>query len=126
MKILCVVQRFHPVIGGSENLTKSFLDYLSERHEVVVYTSNANDHRSFWNPNKSKIHEENNEKYSIKRFEILTSIENRYDADQKFIFGTSYPGPFLPKMWSELVLKKIDFDLIIVTAYPYDHVRVVA
>jgi len=29
MKILVVIQRYHPVIGGSENLAKNFLDYIS-------------------------------------------------------------------------------------------------
>jgi len=123
MKILAVIQRYHPVIGGSENLAKNFLDYMSKNHSVTVYTTNADDIQSFWYKNSTRISDDNDLEYDVVRNDFLVPTEIKYDEIVKeFPFITNYPGPFSPKMWNELVCKKIDFDLIYVTSFPHDHV----
>lgn len=124
MRILCVTQRYFPVIGGSEILAKNFMDYMAKKHQIFVYTSNADDVQSFWNKNASKINNFVSYDYPIKRYEILTPSEIKFDDNNltKLPLVFDYPGPFLPSMWNDLITAKIDFDLIFVTAYPYDHV----
>ena len=123
MNILTVIQRYDPVIGGSEILTKRFMDYLSKNHNVTVYTTTADDIQSFWNRDASKITEDKSKNNMIKRYDFLTPTEIRYDKNLFTLpLITNHPGPFSPKLWNDLVLKKIDYDLIYVTSFPYDHV----
>ena len=118
MKILFLVQRYHPVIGGSENMIKSFVDYLSKNHNVTVYTTNANSIDSFWNK-KDLIEIDSLE--NIKRFDFVSLKDIPNSLSNELTFATSYPGPFSVSLWRELVISKIDFDLIIASAFPYDH-----
>ena len=124
MKILCVIQRYDPVLGGTEILAKSFMDFLSKTHEVTVYTTTALDIESFWKKNnKNTIISANSNNYEIKRCDFLTPTEIKFDEKlQIFPLINSHPGPFSPKMWHDLVLKKINYDLIYVTSFPYDHI----
>jgi len=122
MKILCGIQRYYPVIGGSETLTKSLMDYLSMKHDVTVYTSMADDVRAFWDSTAKKIMDDYNFKYKVKRYGILTPTELEYVPTQRFSIASSFPGPFLPKMWEDVVMNKLDYDLIFATSYPYDHI----
>ncbi len=120
MKILAVVQRFYPAIGGAEYVLKLYLDYLSSNHEITVYTSNALDLASFWNKkNQQKINfEEKN--FKIKRFEIFTPNEISLN-ELSFPYSISSLGPFCPEMWNSLLNLDDDFDLIIASSFPYDH-----
>ena len=123
MNILTVIQRYHPVIGGSEIFAKSFMDFLAQNHKVTVYTTNAEDIHAFWDKNGKKITSDTTQNYEIKRYDFLTPTEIGFEEKlNDFPFATSYPGPFSPAMWNDLVLKKIDFDLIYATAFPYDHI----
>jgi glycosyltransferase involved in cell wall biosynthesis len=123
LKILCVVQRYYPVIGGAENLMKSIMDYLSLNHDVTVYTTTAKDIEAFWDPTAETTNEENLLNYPLKRFKIATPTEIKFDNDiDSFYMASSHPGPFCPSLWQELVFKKIDYDLIIAASYPYDHI----
>ena len=123
MKILFVIQRYHPVIGGSEIFAKNFVDYLSQRHQVTVYTTFVKNIKALWNKDISKLSETTPLDYPLKRYDNLTPQEIKFDnAVEKLSLVTNHPGPFLPKLWEDLVLKKIDFDLIITTAFPYDHI----
>jgi|SaaInlStandDraft_2_1057019.scaffolds.fasta_scaffold17754_3 glycosyltransferase involved in cell wall biosynthesis len=121
MKILCVIQRFYPAIGGAENLMKSYLDYLSQNHEITVFTSNAIELSSFWNKNTQQIPDFEKLNYSIKRFDI--QIPNETPSELQFSpFSISSLGPFCPEMWNSLLNLKGDFDLIIASSFPYDHI----
>ncbi len=113
---------YFPVIGGSEILAKTFMDHLSKKHSVTVYTTNIDNIEGFWNKDSPKIQEHNSLDYLVKRYEILTPSEIPLDKNlERLPLITNHPGPFIPKLWLDLVLKKIDFDLIFVTAFPYDH-----
>jgi glycosyltransferase involved in cell wall biosynthesis len=50
MKILHVVQAYHPAIGGSEWLTRNFSEQLVSRYgdEVTVFTTNVHKPEAFW------------------------------------------------------------------------------
>lgn len=123
MKILCVIQRFFPVIGGSELLTKTFMDHLSKKHQITIYTTNAFDIKAFWDKNARTIKNNYSLNYEIKRFDFLVPSQIAHDVKlEKFSIPSNYPGPFSPKMWTELVSKQIDYDLIYVTSFPYDHI----
>jgi len=121
MKILCVIQRFYPAIGGAEILMKQYLDYLSLNHDVTVYTSNANHLSDFWNTTKKNTSIDENKNYKIHRFEILTP-SNISPNEFTFPFAISSFGPFCPKMWESLLNMDEKFDLIIASSFPYDHI----
>lgn len=122
MKILFVVQRFPPAVGGTEMLAEKLVEFLSETNEVTVYTTNAIDLDSFWNPH-AKLIETNDlkKKYVIRRYNVLTPSEVDDDL-RKFPFSISMPGPFSPKMWEDIINFGPSFDLIIVSSFPYNHV----
>jgi len=123
VNVLGVVQRYHPVIGGSEILAKSFMDYLAKKHNVTIFTTTADDIESFWDKNSRRITQTSSLNYEVRRFDFLLPTEIKYDKRiTDFPFATNYPGPFSPKMWNDLVLKKIDYDLIYVTSFPHDHI----
>jgi len=123
MRILCVIQRYHPVIGGAEIFTKNIMDYLSKSHEITVYTTNAKDTRSFWNHEGEKIDTNENLDYPVKRFDFLLPDEIKTDEDfEKFSLSSNYPGPFSPSLWKDLMSERPNYDLIFVTAFPYDHI----
>jgi glycosyltransferase involved in cell wall biosynthesis len=120
MKILCVIQRFHPAIGGAENVMKQYLDYLSTNHEIVVYTSDALDLSSFWSKKNSQDIDTKGKNYLVKRFKILTPNEI-HPTKLSFPYSISSLGPFCPEMWDSLLNLDDDFDLIIASSFPYDH-----
>lgn len=121
MKILFVVQRFPPAIGGTEQIAENLANYLSERHDVTVFTTTAFDLDSFWDPNAKKIKENNTGRYNLKRFEIVQPSQVSSEL-AKFPFAVAIPGPFSPTMWKEIIESGSTFDLIVVTSFPYNHV----
>ena len=120
MKILAVIQRFYPAIGGAENVMKRYLDYLSINHEIVVYTSDALDLSSFWSKKNSQDIDTKEKNYLVKRFKILTPNEI-HPTELSFPYSISSLGPFCPEMWDSLLNLDNDFDLIIASSFPYDH-----
>ena len=121
MKILCVSQRFFPVVGGAEKVAENLMDFLSLKHDVTVYTTNASDLNCFWDVEGKKVDSESSKNYKIKRYEILTAErikEDEYDMP----FTITSPGPFCPEMWNDLLNMTEKFDLIVATAFPYTHI----
>lgn len=114
-------QRFYPVIGGAEVILEKYMDFLSKNHNVIVYTTNALSLESFWNSETKKIEVKSPKNYNIKRYDILTPDtipQNLYQLP----FSASSPGPFCPDMWNDLMKMKHKCDLIITSAFPYDHI----
>ncbi|QUC64792.1 glycosyltransferase family 4 protein [Nitrosopumilus sp. K4] len=122
MKILAVIQRYHPAIGGSENLAKEFLDHLSINNNVKVITTNAKEIQSFWYKDTPKIEKRANDEYEIKRCNFEMPSEIKYEPDEKLSIMHSYPGPFSSELWQELVVKKPNADLIYATSFPHNHI----
>jgi len=120
LKILCVIQRFSPAIGGSEQLAEKYVDYLSKNHKIDLITTEAIELDSFWNESKKKHISLPSKPYNIKRFPILTPAE----IPQNFFqlqFPISQPGPFCPELWQYFENLQEKYDLIIGTSFPYDH-----
>jgi len=122
MKILCIVQRYYPVIGGAENHAKKFVDHLQKNHDVDVFTTNALKINAFWNKNEKKIHCQNNSGEKTNRFNFLTPEQLPISLIENFPLSSSHPGPFLANLWSELITNSGNYDLIYVISFPYDHV----
>jgi len=124
MKILFLVQRYHPVVGGAEIHAKHFIEFLSKHHDVTVFTTNAKDLKSFWN-NKAEKNISNTEfqNYSVHRFDFITPENIIPDENLfKFQIALNHPGPFSPKLWEDLFVSNQKFDLILAMSYPYDHI----
>jgi len=121
MKILCVIQRFFPVVGGAENTIEKLMDYLSQKHEVTVITTDAKSLDSFWEKNIKTVKNTSKKGYKIHRYKILTPNSV---PENLFVYplSISSPGPFCPEMWNDLLNSDEKFDLIITSSFPYDHV----
>jgi len=123
MKILTVIQRYHPIIGGSENLTKNLMDFLATNHQITVYTTLADDIQSFWYANSKKVKNISNLPYDVKHFDFLIPTEIKHTSElDKLPVISNHPGPFSPKLWADLILNGKNFDLMFLTSFPYDHI----
>ena len=97
------------------------MDFLSKKHEVTVYTSNAIKLDSFWNNGMEPIDNSSNKNYQIKRYSIIQPSKISEDL-YEFPFSIGSPGPFCPDMWHDLLNLEEKPDLIIATAFPYNHI----
>ena len=122
MKILCISQRFYPAFGGAERMMEEISDHMSSRHDITVLTTNTINLNGFWNTDQNNtVHEAKNlKKYSIIRCDVTTPsiVTNEL---QDFPFAINVPGPFSIKMWNYLFSEIKDFDLLIGSAFPYNH-----
>ena len=110
MKILTVIQRFYPVIGGSENLTKNLMDFMDKSHQITVYTTTGDEIQSFWYPQSKKIQESPNLAYKVKNYDFLIPTEIKQDDNlEKLPIISNHPGPFSPDLWRDLICKKKRF-----------------
>ncbi|MDE2588524.1 MAG: glycosyltransferase family 4 protein, partial [Patescibacteria group bacterium] len=91
------------------------------KHEVVVYTSNAQKLESFWDDTVGTIDDSDEKNYKVKRYSILQPSKISADL-YDFPFTIGSPGPFCPDMWHDLVNLEKKPDLIIATAFPYNHI----
>jgi len=121
LKILCITQRFFPAVGGAEQIVKRYMDFLSTNHDITVYTTNALELNSFWDSKAKTVVDPPNVNYEVRRYPILVPAKISNPQEVHFL-STHYPGPFCPTMWKDLLNMKNRFDLIIVSAFPYDHV----
>ena len=121
MNITCVIQRFFPAMGGAEQILERLMDHLASKHEIIVYTSNALDLESFWNDKLKSVNDLQTKKYPIKRYDILQPRLLHNELLQ-FPLSASYPGPFCPQMWDDLLDVKDKSDLLIASSFPYDHI----
>lgn len=97
------------------------MDYLSQKHKVVVFTSNAEKLDSFWNDSIKTIGNPTEKNYQVKRYSILQPSKVPTELyDLPFTIGS--PGPFCPDMWHDLLNLEEKPDLIIATAFPYNHI----
>jgi len=108
-------------MGGAEQMIKDYMDFLSKNHEITVYTTNAYDLNSFWDEKGKKIVNPPKLNYEIKRYEIFPPHKIPKEFHD-FPFSISSPGPFSPDLWTDLLNLKDNFDLIIGTSFPYDHI----
>jgi len=129
MKILHVVQRYHPALGGSEKLFKVLSEkFAADGHQVTVFTTNALVLYAFWNRERPC--------YNVPR-EIINGVEViRFDA--KYLYWHngvlnllskipcefmkrlfSYPSAYIPGLFKKM-FQKVDYDIVHVTTLPYN------
>jgi len=103
MRILCVIQRYHPAIGGSEILAKNFMDSLSKNHQVEVFTTIIDNISGFWNKESTKVRIPPSENYPVQRFDVVTPSELKSDENLRlFPWAFNHPGPFIPILMEHL------------------------
>lgn len=131
MRILHVVHRYWPAVGGTEK----FFQEISERfardgHEVHVYTTDAIDIQLFWQKDKSRVKKYSEEynrvniqRFCVKHFPLHTKVVKLLSLipwlNSKGIFSS--PSPLVP----ELVAKtqtEVNFDIVHAAALPYDSI----
>lgn len=121
MRILCVVQRYNPAIGGAEKIAETFMDYLSQRHYVEVFTTDAETLDGFWSESGKQTSDSKIKPYKIRRFKTIipNTSKNQQSKSSLPIFS---PGPFCPEMWNELLNLNDSYDIIVAVGFPYNHI----
>ena len=133
MKILHVVQAYHPAIGGSEWLTKNFSEQLTSRYgdEVTVFTSNAYKPEAFWRtmgpfmpPGVETING-----VTVRRFKVFNGLQllrrllaqgaGRLNLPYNDWLRTIQTGPLIFNMTRAIANSAAD--VVFATAFPFFH-----
>jgi len=131
LKILNVVHRYYPSIGGSEAYAKEISERLAgDGFEVSVFTTDALDLEYFWKSGKRRvnIYKETRNGVIIERFRVirlpLHNLTMRILCRFPFVFfkaGFSLPSPVVPGIWKRLFFNNhLSFDMVHVSAFPYN------
>lgn len=139
MRILHLIQRFHPARGGAELYLLEFASALvAQGHEVTVVTTDADDFAYFWDSKRARF-DETNTTYrgiTIQRFKInhLPWAKWTFPLLQRLLWiGSTIPFvplswlrhfgrlmPPLPDLWDWLVDAEDEFDLVVGMTLPFD------
>lgn len=133
MKILHVVQAYHPAIGGSEWLTKNFSEYMVSRYgdEVTVFTTNAYKPEAFWRtkgpfmpPGTEQING-----VTVRRFRVFNGLQllrrllaqgsRRLNLPYNDWLRTIQTGPLIFDMTQAIA--DSGADVVLATAFPFLH-----
>jgi glycogen synthase len=138
MKILYLVPRYYPAVGGSENLIKTFAErFAKEGHDVSVYTSNVLDISGLWAWMKER-------KTIDKEFEEINGVKvYRFPVNVNWLFKSFFltkalrkvlqyvpiwqlqclrGNIFSPKLFMHSFRTKEKFDIVHVTPVPFDSI----
>lgn len=133
MKILHVVQAYHPAIGGSEWLTKNLSEQMALRHgdDVTVFTSNAYKPEAFWRtrgPLMSPGFDEVNG-VNVRRFKIFNGLQlarrllahgsRRLRLPYNDWLRTIQTGPLILGLTAAIA--RSSMDVVFATAFPFLH-----
>ncbi len=133
MKVLHVVQAYHPAIGGSERLAQHFAEHLVTGHgdTVSVYTSNAVRPEAFWKtagpllpPGTETING-----VTVRRFRIYNGLRllrrilaqgsHRLGLPHNDWLRTIQTGPIIPGL--RAAIAECGADVVFATAFPFLH-----
>lgn len=135
MKILHIVQRYHPALGGSELYMKVISEYFAGKadYTVDVWTSNAFESDTLRDVNRGKLDKgyEQINGVNITRFDIAPLLlSNKWinKIIRKVIHNIPFWStrcigscPFVPGMLCKaLTDKSLNYDVVHVTAAPYN------
>jgi len=131
MRILHVIQRYWPYVGGSERQFQEFSERLArDGHDVTVFTTDAWDLELFWARGKKRVEVESEEHngVAIRRFPVRHVAPHwaAYPAIRRIMltlsdlpFDTStliYPlarlTPYVPALEQALQNERLEFDLV--------------
>jgi len=133
MKILHVVQGYHPAIGGTEFLIQRVSEELvrSFDDEVTVFTTNAYNCEAFYSPSHPLLPPglETINGVTVKRFPIFNALAPLLGPLQRAAFRwrlplnqylrTLYGGPIAPRMFLELTTCQAD--VVAAASFPLMH-----
>ena len=133
MKILHVVQAYHPAIGGSEWLTRNLSEQLATRYgdQVTVFTTNAYKPEAFWRtrgpfmpPGVETING-----VKVRRFKVFNGLQllrrllaqgsRRLNLPYNDWLRTIQTGPLVYGMTQAIA--NSDADVVFATAFPFLH-----
>ena len=130
MRILSLIHRYHPAIGGAESHMASINARLVKRgHDVTVLTSDAKDFSLFWDPSAERFldHEDSHQGVQLFRFPVLHLPSSKWafpitrlmtGAVAKLIPNTQLVGrltkltPRIPAMEAWLAESNRPFDVV--------------
>jgi glycosyltransferase involved in cell wall biosynthesis len=133
MKILHVVQAYHPAVGGSEWLTRNLSEHLVSRYgdEVTVFTTNAYKPEAFWRtkgPFMSPGIESING-VTVRRFKVFNGLQlvrrllaqgsHRLNLPYNDWLRTIQTGPLILDMTRAIA--NSGADVVFATAFPFLH-----
>ena len=134
MKTVFFVHRYYPVKGGAERYIKKSAEFCaSQKNEVTVHTTNADNLQSFICPNAQKlaVGEETINGVKVVRHAIKYPFLRRYWGNLLYrlpfhesrLKGYFHPAtPIVPSM-KKIIL---DSDIIVASAIPYDYINLTA
>lgn len=131
MRILHVIQRYWPYVGGSERQFQEFSERLArDGHDVTVFTTDAWDLELFWARGKRRIpvSAEQHNGVTIRRFPVqhvaphwaaypairrvmLTLSDLPFDASA-LIYPLARLTPWVPALQRALETEPLEFDLV--------------
>ncbi len=126
MKILNLIPRYYPAIGGAEHYMQIISEHLAKKHDVEIWTSNAKTSSALWELDEKLNYdtseaEETYNSVKIKRFNINPfPIKNRLINKAVRVIGSKIPINLikyltsLPTTWGMLkeIKKASDYDYI--------------
>ncbi len=133
MKILHVVQCYHPVVGGAEALAKNFSEQFANRYgdSVTVFTSAASKPAYFWRnegePLPVGVETINN--VTVQRFPVMRKFNYLRGLFARGMYRFHLPyndhartfevGPLIPNFVDAIA--NHDADLVMATTFPFKH-----
>ncbi len=133
MKILHVVQAYHPAMGGSEWLIKNFSEHLVSDHDdkVTVFTTTAYKPEAFWRT-KGPLMDPGIEQINgvvVRRFQIFNGLQlvrrllaqgsRRLRLPYNDWLRTIQTGPIILDMTKAIATSGAD--VVLATAFPFLH-----
>jgi glycosyltransferase involved in cell wall biosynthesis len=133
MKILHVVQAYHPAIGGSEWLAKNLSEQMASRYgdDVTVFTSNAYKPEAFWRTQGPLMPPgiETINGVTVRRFKIFNGLQlarrllaqgsRRLNLPYNDWLRTIQTGPLVPGLTQAIASSGVD--IVFATAFPFLH-----
>lgn len=133
MKILHMVQAYHPAIGGSEWLTRNFSEGLVSRYDdqVTVFTTNAFKPEAFWRSKGPFMRAgvEQIQGVTVHRFKVFNGLQmlrrllaqgsRRLNLPFNDWLRTIQTGPLMPDLPDAII--KSDAEVLFSTAFPFLH-----
>ena len=129
MRILHLIHRYWPCVGGSEKYFQEISERMAaEGHEVSVYTTDAFDIEHFWLRGRRAVAQpvERRNGVLVRRFRVrhlpmhprtMRLLSLLPSSTCKAFF--SPPSPLVPSMLAELRRTRDRFDVVHATALPY-------
>jgi glycosyltransferase involved in cell wall biosynthesis len=139
MRILHLIQRYHPARGGAEfHLEEISARLAAANHSVTVLTSDALSFERLWNPRRERITEATDKAKGVRiiRFPLhhLPGSPLTYSAIRRLLWGLSFLPPvftplalrlarftpWLPDLWRWLENTAEPFDLVACMTITYE------